>query len=389
MNNMSQSPRLICFWSGLLSSEYVSSTPVQRSKFIAQQFGPVLFYRQTSSLSIEPEDGMLFLAPKTETLSAYLMNTLGVVQENRDGLGAIYTTSSYSAIAGYLISRKLGIPWVVDLWDHPYLACEGTWHEGRILRSAIHGLIGIAVLRLLKYADGVVCGIHPDALKKYVTDDKLWDVPNGVLLNQVRCIAGLTGFSNLAERGKLQVVYIGYVMRSRGIDTIFDIASATQRRVGNSIIYKIIGPISRRERDWIFRKKGELALENLSLTGALSWRETLNTVAASDVGLYPFGGGTALEYIYPIKVLEYLALGKPVLASAHAGVSRLIENGRNGFLLPDDDPQRWANRLYELSEDPVLFSMLSEEAWKGSERYDWDRVHQPITLELASILTEN
>ncbi|HLG93677.1 MAG TPA: glycosyltransferase family 4 protein [candidate division Zixibacteria bacterium] len=47
-------------------------------------------------------------------------------------------------------------------------------------------------------------------------------------------------------------------------------------------------------------------------------------------------------------VLEGMALGKPVLASASGGPLEILTNGKDGILLPPDNPEAWASAIIEL-----------------------------------------
>lgn len=52
----------------------------------------------------------------------------------------------------------------------------------------------------------------------------------------------------------------------------------------------------------------------------------------------------------PLVVLEAFAAGTPVLGSNLGGIRELVSDGRNGRLLPHDQPQAWADALQELAD---------------------------------------
>lgn len=67
------------------------------------------------------------------------------------------------------------------------------------------------------------------------------------------------------------------------------------------------------------------------------------------VAPYPRDAGT---YFSPLKVLEYLAAGLPVVASAVGQLPDLVAHGRTGLLVPASDPTALRRALVELLHDP-------------------------------------
>ena len=48
-----------------------------------------------------------------------------------------------------------------------------------------------------------------------------------------------------------------------------------------------------------------------------------------------------------------MALGKPVIATAGGGTPELVENGKTGFLIKDNNPKEIAQRIIELIDNPA------------------------------------
>ncbi len=69
-------------------------------------------------------------------------------------------------------------------------------------------------------------------------------------------------------------------------------------------------------------------------------------VAAFDIGaLATFTEGMSNS------IVEYMVLGKPVVASDGGGSADLVRDGRNGWLVPQRDPDTFAARLLQLLDD--------------------------------------
>ena len=78
-------------------------------------------------------------------------------------------------------------------------------------------------------------------------------------------------------------------------------------------------------------------------------------IAASDVLIQPSTAGEGL----PRVILESLAYGTPVIASANKGSMEIIEDNYNGFIVPIKDFNAIAKRIQELIGDPELLQKLS------------------------------
>lgn len=74
-----------------------------------------------------------------------------------------------------------------------------------------------------------------------------------------------------------------------------------------------------------------------------------------------------------LALLEAMAAGKPVVATAVGGNPELVEQGRTGFLVHPQDPADLVSSLDKLLEDPAL---MLEFSLRGAER-----VHQFFSIE--------
>jgi len=74
------------------------------------------------------------------------------------------------------------------------------------------------------------------------------------------------------------------------------------------------------------------------------------------------------------SLLEAMALGKPVIASAAGGNPELVTDGEDGLLVPPLEPAAWAAALERVLVDPALAARLGEAArHTARERFSLDR----------------
>ena len=65
---------------------------------------------------------------------------------------------------------------------------------------------------------------------------------------------------------------------------------------------------------------------------------------------------------FPISLLEVMAMGTPVVATSVMGITDVVEDGRNGLLVPYDSPQELGNAILRLLSDDALRNALCEKA---------------------------
>ncbi|HDT11888.1 MAG TPA: glycosyltransferase, partial [bacterium] len=106
--------------------------------------------------------------------------------------------------------------------------------------------------------------------------------------------------------------------------------------------------------------------------------------SASDALIVP-----SLYESFGLVVLEALACGTPVLLSRIGQMSRIIEEGKNGFSFQAGDPQSIADtieRFFELKEQFWTNEMIREGIIR---RFSWDRAASEIFAAFVSLQVES
>jgi D-inositol-3-phosphate glycosyltransferase len=77
-------------------------------------------------------------------------------------------------------------------------------------------------------------------------------------------------------------------------------------------------------------------------------------------------------------MVEAMACGTPVIASDVGGLSISIEDGYNGYRVPDRDPQALADKISLLLKHRVLRHQLGEQARAWVEHYSWVNIAEEL-----------
>ena len=111
------------------------------------------------------------------------------------------------------------------------------------------------------------------------------------------------------------------------------------------------------------------------MTGAIAHADVPEMLSIADIAVVPSApvsasrGGTGA----PLKLFEYMAAGKPIVATALNQAAEVIQDGHNGLLVEAGDVHGFADAILTLLNDPVKRVRLGQNARQQAvEQYSWD-----------------
>jgi phosphatidylinositol alpha-mannosyltransferase len=177
------------------------------------------------------------------------------------------------------------------------------------------------------------------------------------------------------------VLFVGRLDPRKGAAVLVD-AMAIVRRDFSDAFLLVVGDGPLRER--IRRRAAALLGDAARFVGAVERDELPRYYAAADVVVSPALGNES----FGIVLLEAMASGRPVVASDIAGYRSVLTHGRDGLLVPPNDPSNLARALVHLLAEPELRMRLSTEGRRTACRYDWrvvaDRV-EALYIQAAGL----
>jgi len=204
------------------------------------------------------------------------------------------------------------------------------------LRRAARVVVPSAYLRDLAVGWGV------DAGRLEVVPNPAPPLPALPTRGDARAALGLNGFT-LATAGRLT--------RQKALGDAFE---AVARVDGVSLVVAGDGP----ERQALERRAAALGVTSrVRFSGPLSRDQVLTLYRASDAAL-----STSAWENLPHSLVEALAVGTPVVATAVGGVPEVVHDGENGLLVPAGDVEAIAGAIGRLSGDEGLRATLAARA---------------------------
>jgi glycosyltransferase involved in cell wall biosynthesis len=237
-------------------------------------------------------------------------------------------------------------------------------------RRAYYGLLTALERRV--YADrktslAAVSQRTADLLKQYFQRDDVRIIPNGVDSREF-CITARAENREQARRGlafrdtDFVLLLIGNDWRVKGVPAILE---AMAQLPTLPVHFLVIG----KDVAEPFREKAN----RLGLLERCHWvaprPEVMDFYAAADVYVSP-----SREDSFGLPVVEAMACGLPVITSSHAGVSALLHDSIDGFVLPDpQDTHHLARIIRRLYSDAPFRSRIGEAAARTAQDWTWDR----------------
>lgn len=174
--------------------------------------------------------------------------------------------------------------------------------------------------------------------------------------------------------------YCGNLMRGNGVrvESIFETLEILVRE-DKSYHLMVVG-----DGDMLddYGKKGLLpclaerlgVAGHVTFTGGVPAKMVPEYVAAADLCLALFPVNVITMSKSPLKVYEYMAAGKPVVARHVGEIAQCVENGVNGLLVYSDDANEYADRVRDCFRDMNLLRRMGLESRRIiDERFNWRR----------------
>ena len=96
--------------------------------------------------------------------------------------------------------------------------------------------------------------------------------------------------------------------------------------------------------------------EKVTFTGVAQRDEIPALVAAFDIALQPY----VVPYASPLKLFEYLALARAVVAPATANILEVLTHGEDALLFDSEDPEAFSTAIVQLAGDARLRERIGE-----------------------------
>jgi glycosyltransferase involved in cell wall biosynthesis len=251
---------------------------------------------------------------------------------------------------------------------------EETWRSrGHGAETDTYRLARDAETRCMQAVDLVVTlgeVMREEIVDRGVPADQVLVVPNSV---DDRFLAPPPDPADLRKElgiapDEVAVGVISTLNAYEGIDTLVDAVAVLRRgKVPVRLVVVGSGPVAAALRDQAAARGIEAACV---FTGRVPFGQIRTYHACLDVFCVPRSDVPVCRLVTPLKPLEAMATGRPVVASDLPPLREIVDDQRTGLLTPPGDADALAERLHELACDPDRRTRMGDAArqWVTAHR---------------------
>jgi len=91
------------------------------------------------------------------------------------------------------------------------------------------------------------------------------------------------------------------------------------------------------------------------------------------------------EFTSPLKLFEYMASGRPIVASSLPSIREVLRDGENALLVTPGDPQALVAGIGRIKDDPALGARLAQQAREDVAQFTWTRRAERLEALFAEV----
>jgi glycosyltransferase involved in cell wall biosynthesis len=177
-----------------------------------------------------------------------------------------------------------------------------------------------------------------------------------------------------ADAQTVVLLSVGRLAAEKNLDLIVNTYQALQR-AGRPVKVVFAG-------DGPYKAKLQADCPEAIFTGMCTHAELAVIYATADLFLFP-----SLTETFGNVTLEALASGTPVLAFDCAAATEVIEDGQNGWLVQDEDAQRYVLKALDITQDPNTLIEAKLHTHASIRPWDWQEIVNQVEFIFRNALT--
>ena len=305
---------------------------------------------------------------------------VGAVRLPRPDVVVATSPQLLCAAAGALLSLRFRAPLVMevrDLWPESLVAVGASGSSAPLVRgleALARGLYGRAA-HIVTVTDAQREAIVAGG----IAADRVSVIPNGVDREFFDAGAAVQDVSHPNGGGPFVVTYIGTLGMAHRLETLLD--AAAEFRGDPSVRFRFVGEGARREA--LERRAREAHLDNVEFAGERPRGEVPRWIAESDACAVLLRRNEVFRTVVPSKMLEIMAVGRPLLLGVDGEARRLLERARAGIAIEPENVAQLVAAIRDLQRDRPRCLALGQ---NGREFVSREFLRERLAGDYATLL---
>jgi len=322
----------------------------------------------------------------------HLINILKVIHAHNFDI--LYTRNVSFGFLALLIKKVTKSKLVLEL--------NGLISEHKKFEKKLYGKIGIlknlqmTILNhieifVAKKSDSVIAvtqKIKDILIKRGVNENKITVIPNGANIELFRPINDSVAINNLRYQYGISenapiVMFVGNLAYWQGVEYLIQSAPLVLKTIPNTAFLIVGNGELKNELIALAKKVG--VPDKCVFTGNIPYEKVPLYINMADVCIVP---KKILGFGYsPLKLYEYMACGKPVIATDTAGFE-IVRQYNAGILVNPENPEEFSNAIVKLLQNKKLREQMGANGRELVVReYSWESAAKK-TIEVFRTLLE-
>lgn len=271
---------------------------------------------------------------------------------------SIFHPFHFAPRAAVEAANRLNIPSIIKIDDALYEKSSGL----KSLQRRVEKSINSKTLRNASHLLVMNSGTKSIVVNEYNVDEKkISIVPNGIDLEL---------FQNKEDTDEKIILFSGAMYKHRGIDVLLKTVKKVSEKIPD-VRYELFGDGPEREELGKYVKDQGLE-EYVFFKGWIKREKLPSHLKHASIGIGPLKATTVTHDALPIKVLEYMASGLPIIAQEGTLSSNVLEDKKNGFLVRNSE--ELAEKLIELLSNEELNTKMSQKSLEIIQEFSWENI---------------
>jgi 1,2-diacylglycerol 3-alpha-glucosyltransferase len=279
----------------------------------------------------------------------YTQLTLGLMAvHTAKVLGTSLVGSFHTFFAEPEYTKNIWFLRITGLYRNSILIKLLWWYNNRFFYAACDRVVTVC-----EYSKSVL-------VSKGLEGDCVSVIPNGIPIPERD---GITAGRAMGKKQGRYILYVGRISWEKSLDVLLK-AMKIIRHTIDDVQLLIVGDGPHREELFKLAEQENL-LKTVKFLGPILNEELLDSDIYLKADLFVTASKSEAQ---PISILEAMSFGLPVVGVDSRGVPELLRFG-NGIVVPPDSPERFADAVGTLLEDPCFRRSMSQSAIKAIKQF--------------------